>query len=163
MSVTHFILPDLFSLSTAFRDATNPHWKRASVESRKWVNSYNVFNDHRRAFFIQGQSELLVSHVFPYAGYEEFRTCCDFVHLLFIVDELSDEQSSVEARSTGEVFLNSMRDPSWDDGSKLAHMTKEYVCFPLVLALHLTVKGWRVIASVHGWCARPSQGLSAVC
>ncbi|KAI0307215.1 terpenoid synthase [Multifurca ochricompacta] len=125
-SLSSYILPDLFSLSTTFRDATNPFWKRASAESRRWVNSYAVFADRRRAFFFQGQSELLSSHCYPYAGYEQFRTCCDLVNLLFVIDELSDEQCYGDARHTGDIFLRVMRDPTWSDGSKLARMTTDF-------------------------------------
>lgn len=122
---SYFIIPDLFSLSTAFHDATNPFWKRASAESRNWVNSYAVFPDRRQAFFFQGQSELLSSHCYPYAGYEEFRTSCDLINLLFVIDELSDEQCYGDARQTGDIFLQVMHDPTWSDGSKLARMTAE--------------------------------------
>ena len=73
------------------------------------------------------RDELLVSHTYPYAPFEQFRTCCDFVNLLFVVDEVSDEQDGYNARVTGEIFLNSMRYPDWDDGSALAKMTREYV------------------------------------
>jgi hypothetical protein len=124
-SPCHFVLPDLFSLSSAFHSASNPFWKRGAVESRRWVDSYAVFADRRRAFFLQGQSELLCSHCYPYAGYEEFRTCCDLVNLLFVIDELSDEQSHGDVRHTGDIFLQAMRDPTWTDGSKLARMTLE--------------------------------------
>lgn len=124
-SPSHFVLPDLFSLSSAFQYASNPFWKRGAIESRRWVDSYAVFADRRRAFFLQGQSELLCSHSYPYAGYEEFRTCCDLVNLLFVIDELSDEQCHSDARRTGDIFLQAMRDPTWSDGSKLARMTAE--------------------------------------
>ncbi|KAI0304158.1 terpenoid synthase [Russula brevipes] len=124
-SPSHFVLPDLFALSTAFRDAANPFWKRGAAESRRWVNSYAVFADRRRAFFFQGQSELLSSHCYPYAGYEEFRTCCDLINLLFVIDELSDEQCYGDARHTGDIFLQVLRDPTWSDGSKLAQMTAD--------------------------------------
>ncbi|KAI0058770.1 terpenoid synthase [Artomyces pyxidatus] len=122
----HFYLPDLFALSTPFHSSTNPHYKDAAAESRAWINSYNVFTDRKRAFFIQGCNELLVSHTYPHAGYDEFRTICDFVNLLFVVDEVSDDQNGVDARKTGEVYLNAMRDPQWDDGSALCKMTKEF-------------------------------------
>ncbi|KAI0320270.1 terpenoid synthase [Amylostereum chailletii] len=124
---THFILPDLVAHSTAFTDATNPHWERAAAESKEWVNSYKVFADRRRAFFLQGQSELLVSHAYPYAAYQEFRTICDFVNLLFVIDEISDEQGAGDARLTGDIFLHVLRDPTWTDGSKVAHITKDFV------------------------------------
>ncbi|KAI0284274.1 terpenoid synthase [Russula aff. rugulosa BPL654] len=124
-SPSHFVLPDLFSLSSAFQYASNPFWKRGAIESRRWVDSYAVFADRRRAFFLQGQSELLCSHSYPYAGYDEFRTCCDLVNLLFVIDELSDEQCHSDARQTGDIFLQAMRDPTWSDGSKLARMTAD--------------------------------------
>ncbi|THH18124.1 hypothetical protein EW146_g2812 [Bondarzewia mesenterica] len=124
--VDRFYIPDLLSLSTPFKGSTNPHYKKAAAESRAWVNSYNFFTDRKRADFIQGCNELLVSHTYPHAGYEEFRTCCDFVNLLFVVDEVSDDQNGVDARQTGNVYLNAMRDAEWDDGSSLARMTKEF-------------------------------------
>lgn len=119
-----FTLPDLLAICP-LAGSTNPHYAKAAAESSAWINGYNLFTDRKRAFFIQGSNELLVSHTYPYAGYEQFRTCCDFVNLLFVVDEVSDDQDGNGARSTGNVFLNVMRDPSWDDGSALAQMTRE--------------------------------------
>ena len=43
------------------------------------------------------------------------------------VDEVSDKQNGVDARETGNVYLNAMRDADWDDGSVISRMTKEYV------------------------------------
>ncbi|EAU85540.1 hypothetical protein CC1G_06441 [Coprinopsis cinerea okayama7 len=120
-----FTLPDLFSICP-LQDATNPWYKQAAAESRAWINSYNIFTDRKRAFFIQGSNELLCSHVYAYAGYEQFRTCCDFVNLLFVVDEISDDQNGQDARATGRIFVNAMRDAHWDDGSILAKITHEF-------------------------------------
>jgi hypothetical protein len=76
-----FYLPDLLAMCP-LEGSTNPHYKQAGAESSAWVNSYNVFTDRKRAFFVQGCNELLVSHTYPYAGYDGFRTACDFVNLL---------------------------------------------------------------------------------
>ncbi|KAG6850710.1 hypothetical protein H0H93_009868 [Arthromyces matolae] len=110
MSLTQnkFRLPDLLS-SCPIDGGVNPHYETGAAESRAWINSYNVFTDRKRAFFVLGCNELLVSHVYNYAGYEEFRTCCDFVNVLFVFDELSDEQTGKDALSTGNIFLNAMR------------------------------------------------------
>ncbi|GLB40505.1 putative terpenoid synthase [Lyophyllum shimeji] len=120
-----FILPDLLA-TCPLQGGVNPHYEKGAAESRAWINSYNVFTDRKRAFFVLGSNELLVSHAYNYAGYEEFRTCCDFVNLLFVFDELSDEQSGKDALATGSIFLNAMKDPDWDDGSLFAKMTKEF-------------------------------------
>lgn len=121
-----FILPDLLALCP-LKGSTSPHYKQAAAESSAWVNSYNIFTDRKRAFFNQASSELLVSHAYPYAGYDQFRTICDFVNLLFVVDEISDDQNGKDARTTGEIFLNVMLHPDWEDDSVLAKITKEYV------------------------------------
>ena len=127
-----FALPDLRSMCP-LEDATNPHHKSAAAESRAWINSFKVFNDEKRAEFIAGSNELLVSHAYPFAPYERFRVCCDFINTLFVVDEISDEQNGEDALSTGMIYLNVLKDPSWDDGSKLAQITRELV----ICAFHL--------------------------
>ncbi|KAF8624519.1 hypothetical protein AX15_005831 [Amanita polypyramis BW_CC] len=120
-----FTLPDLKS-QCSFRGSTSPHYVDASIESRTWINSFNVFTDRKRAFFMQGCNELLVSHTYPYAGYERFRTVCDFVNLLFVIDELSDDMNGVDARSILYTYLRALQDPDWDDGSVLAKITKDF-------------------------------------
>lgn len=77
-SSRQFRIPDLFA-SCSLKAVTNPYYKEAAAESRAWINSYNVFTDRKRADFVQGQNELLCAYVYPYAGYEKFRTTCDFV------------------------------------------------------------------------------------
>ncbi|TFK27160.1 terpenoid synthase [Coprinopsis marcescibilis] len=124
-TVSQFTLPDLLS-ACPLQDATNPWYKEAAAESRAWINSYDIFTDRKRAFFIQGSNELLCSHVYHYAGYEQFRTCCDFVNLLFVIDEISDDQNGRDAYATGRIFVEVMNDPRWDDGSILAKITREF-------------------------------------
>lgn len=68
-----FLLPDLSALCP-LTGSSNPYYKEAGSESSAWINSYNIFTDRKRAFFVQGCNELLVSHTYPYAGYEQFRT-----------------------------------------------------------------------------------------
>ncbi|KAG6844953.1 hypothetical protein H0H87_002067 [Tephrocybe sp. NHM501043] len=129
LSSNQFLLPDLLGLCP-LDGGVNPHYEKGAAESRAWINSYNVFTDRKRAFFVLGSNELLVSHAYNYAGYEQFRTCCDFVsknvNLLFVFDELSDEQNGKDALLTGNILLNAMKHSDWDDRSAFSHMTKEF-------------------------------------
>jgi len=125
MSPQQFILPDLLA-SCPFKDATNPYSKEASAESRAWINSYDVFTDRKRAFFVQGSNELLCSHVYNYTGQHQLRIACDFVNLLFVTDEVSDDQNGMDARRTGQILVNALKHPEWDDGSKIARITKDF-------------------------------------
>ncbi|CAL1716774.1 unnamed protein product [Somion occarium] len=118
-------LADLIPL-VPLHGRTNPHYAAAAAESSRWVLSFNVFSGRKREFFAQSRSELLCSHAYPYAGYEELRTCCDFANILFTVDEISDEQTGKDAYQTGYVLLNALRDPDFNDGSVLCTMTKQF-------------------------------------
>ena len=123
---TSFVLPDLHAV-TPFVGSFNPHYTVAATASSEWVNSYRILSDRKRAFFLQGGSELLCAHAYPYADCERLRTTCDFVNLLFTVDEISDDQDEKGAHETGLTFYNAMRDLDYDDGTTLCKMTKEYV------------------------------------
>ncbi|KAF5327834.1 hypothetical protein D9619_004382 [Psilocybe cf. subviscida] len=144
-------LPNLFD-ACPLTASTNPYYKEAAAESRAWINSYDIFSDRKRAFFVQGQNELLCSYVYPYAGYEQFRTACDFVNLLFVVDETSDEQNGVGARETGQVFVNVMKNSGWDDGSILAQITREFRDRHLRLAGPRTVQRWNRLCERYTEC-----------
>lgn len=87
-SPRQFRLPNLLS-TCPLKDAINPYYKEAAAESRAWINSYDIFTDRKRAFFIQGQNELLCSHVYSYAGFEQLRTTCDFVGFPFALPRFS--------------------------------------------------------------------------
>jgi hypothetical protein len=128
------VLPDLLSICP-INGSTNPHYETATAESRAWLNSFNIFHGENLTLLLACNSELLVSHTYPYAAYEQFRTACDFVTLLFVIDEVSDDQNGKDARQTGLVYLNVMMDPAWDDGSKLAQMTRE--CVSSLYSLHV--------------------------
>ncbi|KAL0574236.1 Sesquiterpene synthase 10 [Marasmius crinis-equi] len=120
-----FLLPDLLAICP-LKGSINPHYRDAGSESSAWINSYDIFTDRKRAYFVQGCNELLVAHTYPHAGYEEFRTCCDFVNLLFVVDEVSDEQNGKDAAVTGNVFLRAMYDSEYRNSSKIALITKDF-------------------------------------
>ncbi|KAF5359538.1 hypothetical protein D9756_003313 [Leucocoprinus leucothites] len=120
-----FRIPDLLA-DVPLSDSSNPHYREAAAESRAWINSFHIFSNRKHADFVQGLNELLCSHVYCYAGYEQFRTTCDFVNVLFVVDEISDEQSGKDASNTCFSFVEAMRNPDSDDDSVVAKITKDF-------------------------------------
>jgi hypothetical protein len=93
-------LPDLDTIC-AIKGGSNPHYERASAESREWINSYRLFPPKKQAYFTRGSMELLGSYTFPYADYAKFRTTCDLVcsfiqwSLLLKPDSLSQVEPSL--------------------------------------------------------------------
>ena len=121
-----YTLPDLIALCP-FKWSSNPHYTIVRAESSAWINGFNLFVDsNMRAFFTASDSERLCAYAYPYAGYEALRIACDFVNLLFMLDEISDEQSGEGAKETGQTFLDIMNDKSGDN-TELSRLSREYV------------------------------------
>ena len=125
---SRFILPDLIS-QCSFTLTSNPHYARCQAESSAWVESFNVFiNPRKRLALRLADSELLCAYAYPYADYEALRICCDFVNLLFIIDEISDDQSGSDAKATGDVYLDVLNDRVVPN-SELARMSYQCAVF----------------------------------
>ena len=122
-SCDKIILPDLATDCT-FKWSVNPHYERARDESCAWIESFKVFTDRKGALFKIYNSELLAALTYPYAGFEELRTCCDFINLLFVFDEISDELNGVEARVLGIVVLKALNG-NYTKGSVMSKMSEE--------------------------------------
>nr|BCX55498.1 sesquiterpene synthase [Phanerodontia chrysosporium] len=118
-------LPDLHPLCP-FKARFNPHHEEAAAASKAWVLSFNALKGKKLEFFKEGGSELLCAWAYPYASLEGLRTACDFVNLLFTIDEISDEQNGNDALATGMSVWNTMKDDNYDDGTVLCRMTKDF-------------------------------------
>ncbi|THH10888.1 hypothetical protein EW145_g1027 [Phellinidium pouzarii] len=118
-----FRIPDFLSMCE-YASSLNPCYKAAGVESLTWFDSFSVLTPRKRTMFIHSNADLLVAYTYPYAGYDEFRTCLDFISLLFALDEITDDQTGTDARLTMASFLNTLAgDPC--DGSVISRMTAE--------------------------------------
>ena len=122
---TSFVLPDLQAL-TPFPASCNPHYAAVAAESSSWIAGFpDVLSDVKRTIFLKSLCELLCAHTYPYAGYEQFRTICDSISMLFIIDEISDDQDEVGAWKTGSALYNARKDPKYEDETTLGKMSIE--------------------------------------
>ncbi|KII89723.1 hypothetical protein PLICRDRAFT_562693 [Plicaturopsis crispa FD-325 SS-3] len=122
---TNLHLPDLLSLCPPdLIGHTNPH-SDAAAESTAWVASSGTLTARQLEFLLRSDLGNLSARTHPYAPPAQFRACCDFLHLVFAFDALSD-QSTRAAQDSGHVLLSALQDPAWDDGSSLAQMTREF-------------------------------------
>lgn len=121
---SELLLPDLISICP-FPWSPSPYHVRGSDESMQWVDSYNIFADRKRAFFIMENGAILASYVYSYAEYEEFRTCVDFVNVLFILDEVSDNQDEEGVRKTADVLRRALTGQEGDNSS-LSRLLNRY-------------------------------------
>lgn len=104
-----FVIPDFLTMLN-FPFGKNPHLKEAGAESAAWFNAYNIFKDRTKAEFIQSCTELLTSYFYPTANYDQFRLCCDFMNIAFLVDEVFDNADGEEAAHLADVYINALKD-----------------------------------------------------
>lgn len=107
-----------------YSPALNSCYKEAGVESLQWFDSFRVLSTRKRTIFLHSDPDLLVGYTYPHAGYEEFRTVLDFISLLFALDEITDDQSEVDARITMASFLSTLSGKPCD-GTVISLMTAE--------------------------------------
>ncbi|EJD06758.1 terpenoid synthase [Fomitiporia mediterranea MF3/22] len=119
-----FKLPDFVAMSK-LTASVKPDFKRAGADSLAWFDSFNVLSTRKLEIFIKSDADLLVAYTYPYAGDEEYRTCLDFISLLFALDEITDDQNADDARKTMISFLNTL-DGQECDGSVISRMTASF-------------------------------------
>ena len=114
MGSSSIYLPDLIK-ACPFTFATNPNYAEIAPQSSAWFDKFNAVTSLKRSAIIQASSELLSSYAYPYAGPEAFRTCCDFVTVLFALDEITDDEKGVDALTTGQRFLKVLESKPHDE------------------------------------------------
>ena len=92
------------------------------MESSSWILSFDFLADpKRRDHFEQSNFELLCSYTWPYLDYERLRICCDFINLIFVLDEITDYQTEEDVKETTRTFLRALNGEITED-SPLAAM-----------------------------------------
>lgn len=120
-----YILPDLLSL-LPYQATIQPHFEKAATECSEWLHKFvDIIPPHKRAFYEQRGCELLTGYAYSYANYEGLRAAMGFINLLFLYDDIGDDQNGKEAYETGIAFLKAFQQPDWHDGSQLVQMIHE--------------------------------------
>ena len=122
-TVQNIVLPDLYAI-VPFKGSQNPAFHSVHRESIAWVESHKVFTGHKWEQYVQTCPELLASYAYPLADYERLRMCCDYIALLYVMDETTDEQQAKEARQTLDSHVNALAREPCDDNA-VSRMTKE--------------------------------------
>ncbi|KAH9895891.1 terpenoid synthase [Cubamyces lactineus] len=120
-----FTIPDLHSI-TPFVGAFNPHYAKVASESSAWIDKFPVLTEKQRLSYISASCQLLTGHTYPYADEERFRIVCDFICILYICDEITDDQTGSGARKSGDTLYNAMKSLDYDDGSVLCKLVHEF-------------------------------------
>ena len=128
-STRSYFLPDLHSLCP-WSAGFNAHHDEVATDSFRWLLGYiqrapELCAKGQVEVLMRTRGELLAAYSYPHANAERLRTCADFMNLLFFIDEITDRKDGQDAESSTSIFLNAMRNESYDDGSLCCRISKE--------------------------------------
>ena len=122
---TQFHLPDLFAL-TPFNALRGCHgsYTREDRSSTEWALSYGIL-PHKRDALYASEPELLanISYNSLSTTKERFRTTGDYIALLYVIDELTDEQDNEGVATTREAIIKALS-PNSEDIEKDTSITR---------------------------------------
>jgi hypothetical protein len=107
-SNTTFQLPDLFK-DWPLPRTINPHHEEIASISADWIDSYKAFSPRRRIAFRKAAFGLLASLACPLANREHLRAGCDLMNVVFVFDDISDEQCESDVRKESDLIMDALR------------------------------------------------------
>ena len=126
-----FKLPDLLSV-TPFSTSINPERSKGTEESIAWICSEEALGSngagaHWAKQFKRWDIPLLTAYAYPYASYEKYRFCSEFVQMQFAIDEITDSLSGEEVKEKVELHMRVLLGGQCD-GSPISRMSARSVC-----------------------------------
>lgn len=128
-----FKLPDLFSVSP-FPSAIHSERSKGTEESIAWICGEDALGTkdinaqaHWTKLFKRWDVPLLTAYAYPYASYDKYRFCSEFVQMQFAIDEITDSLSGEEVKEKVELHIRVLLDGQCD-GSPISRMSARCVC-----------------------------------
>ncbi|KAG1854771.1 isoprenoid synthase domain-containing protein [Suillus tomentosus] len=103
-------IPDLLA-RWPFPRRLNQHHSKVCAESFSWLASFKAFSPKAQQAFDRCNFSLLACLAYPIASEEHVRSSCDFMNLVFVIDEYSDVSKEDEVRQQKDVIMDALRHP----------------------------------------------------
>ncbi|KAG1801186.1 terpenoid synthase [Suillus variegatus] len=103
-------IPDLLA-RWPFPRRLNHHHSKVCAESFSWLASFKAFSPKAQQAFDRCNFSLLGCLAYPIAGEEHVRSSCDFMNLVFVIDEYSDVSKEDEVRQQKDIIMDALRHP----------------------------------------------------
>lgn len=111
----------------------HPDTARATSESIAWIDAHSPFDclegatkGATRRFFEETGAGLLGGYAYPYARtYAQLRAVTDFINTIYVLDEITDAQSGIQAKKTVENHLGVLFGEKESDGEAISEISRE--------------------------------------
>ncbi|GJJ12837.1 hypothetical protein Clacol_007082 [Clathrus columnatus] len=100
-----------------------------SADSANWIDSFKLFSPARQLKFRLIDIGTLTALSYPLHSKEHFRIACDFMNLLFAVDDLSDNLDPHDVRQLADTALDVILHPeklSAESEHPVGHLHKDF-------------------------------------
>ncbi|KAG2151606.1 terpenoid synthase [Suillus bovinus] len=103
-------IPDILA-RWPFPRQLNQHYFKVRVESSAWLAGFKAFSPKAQQAFDRGNFCLAACLCFPNTCEEHARSACDFMNLVFVIDEYTDVLEEDEVRQRKDVIMDALRHP----------------------------------------------------
>ncbi|KZS97418.1 terpenoid synthase [Sistotremastrum niveocremeum HHB9708] len=108
---SQFRLPNFMTTWPWKEKRMNPYYEEVKAESEAWFSSFEPFSPKAlKAFFGTGPC-LLSAYCYPDFTREQFRAACDFMSVLFMLDEYTDVEDEAGAIKLHNIAMDAVRNP----------------------------------------------------
>jgi len=95
---THFRLPDIVpGEEWPFSCVIHPQAAKANTESLKWLEGFGQHSERALLNFSRYRIDVLVAWSYRHAGPEHYQLCSDLMYLYWLIDDITDKQTTEAA------------------------------------------------------------------
>ncbi|KAG1886764.1 terpenoid synthase [Suillus subluteus] len=103
-------IPDILT-RWPFPRRLNQHFSKVGAESSAWFESFKAFSPKAQQALDRCELSLLGCLCYPNAFEEHVRSNCDYMYLVYFIDEYSDVSEEDEVRQQKDAIMDALRHP----------------------------------------------------
>ncbi|KAJ8461861.1 hypothetical protein ONZ51_g11271 [Trametes cubensis] len=119
------IIPDLLA-HWPWPRAINPMYGEVSKEANYWFRSFKLFTPESQHAIDRGDSARIAAMAVPHGSREHLRSCMDYMHVLFTIDEYTDKQPPPTVRALVDSCIAMMHHHDWYDHGRCPTAFEEF-------------------------------------
>ncbi|KAF8902796.1 isoprenoid synthase domain-containing protein [Gymnopilus junonius] len=109
--VPFYILPDTLRNWPYAERVISPYYRAAQAESVAWLENFHPFTPAGQKAFNKCDFSLICALTYHKASHEILRSCCDFMHAFFMLDEHTDPLPTDQVIIHCEVTMDAILHP----------------------------------------------------
>ncbi|KAI0328231.1 terpenoid synthase [Cubamyces sp. BRFM 1775] len=113
-SINMQIIPELLA-HWPWPRAINPLYEEVSKEASCWFQSFKLFTPQSQHALDRGDSSRIAAMAVPHGSRDHLRSCMDYMHVLFTIDEYTDKQPPSTVRALVDSCLAIMHHDGYYD------------------------------------------------